>query len=64
MVFLNRELKIPTWLVMVNFVNDSFKPTSLKEWKEHYLLTYREMGFNNISQYLNKLILIFPEALK
>ena len=32
MVFLNRELKIPTWLVMVNFVNDfSLKPTDLKE---------------------------------
>ena len=57
---MNEILEIPTWLVLVNFINDPFKPTTLKEWLIHYNLILRKMGINDSVKLLDRIIMVFP----
>jgi hypothetical protein len=60
---LNKKLGIPTWLVLVNFVNDLTNiPTGLDTWFQHYQEVYTKMDINfSFSLLLNKLVMIFPQ---
>lgn len=62
--FMNKTLKIPTWLVLANFVNDkSYKETSLNEWLNYYNETFMNMGIHQNCKLLDRIIQIFPESL-
>lgn len=62
--FLNYKLNIPTWLVLINFVNDtSFRPTTLNEWLQHYSRILEGMGIKNDCKLLDKIIFTFPSAI-
>jgi hypothetical protein len=61
---MNVKLGIPTWLVLINFVNDaSFKPTSLNEWLQHYSIILDGMGIKKDCKLLDRIILTFPSAI-
>ena len=58
---LNSKLNIPTWLVLVNFIDDStHKATEITEWVRHYQDVYTKMDINYDSELLNKIISIYP----
>jgi hypothetical protein len=62
--FLNNKLNIPTWLILINFVNDtSFKPTTLSEWLNHYKGILGGMGIDSNCNLLDRVILTFPPAI-
>lgn len=61
--FLNQVVNVPAYLAMVNFVNDvSYKPTSLAEWRQHYIEVFRRMGINQKCRMLDRLIMLFLPA--
>lgn len=58
---LNNELKIPTWLALVNFTDDeTYLPTSLEEWFSHYKDVFKKMDLDFNSSLMNKVITIYP----
>ncbi|MGI8314649.1 hypothetical protein [Halobacillus mangrovi] len=60
---LNYKLEIPTWLVLVNFVDDqTLKPTPEEEWLNHYQEVYKELDIKPESFLFNRLVTIFPDA--
>jgi hypothetical protein len=60
---LNKELKIPTWLVLVNFINDpNHIPTSLSEWLSHYQAVFSEMDINYSADLFKNVIMIYPDG--
>ncbi|MFZ0477301.1 MAG: hypothetical protein WAM18_17675 [Halobacillus sp.] len=63
---LNEKMKIPTWLALVNFIDDdSHKPTPINQWMNHYQEVFEEMDINfNSSNLLNRLVTLFPKSLK
>ena len=60
---MNEILKIPTWLVLINFTDGEYKKTELYEWLKHYNQIYTSMGINLNSKLLNNIIQIFIKAL-
>lgn len=62
---LNEKLGIPTWLVIVNFVNDTtYIPTQLDSWIQHYQKVFEQMDIRfKSTQLLDKLITIFPQGI-
>lgn len=62
--FMNEVLHMPTWLVLINFIDGKYKSTGIEEWLEHYHKIYNEMGikYNNY-KLLNNVIQIFPNPL-
>ncbi|GGF27320.1 hypothetical protein GCM10010954_27980 [Halobacillus andaensis] len=62
---LNEKLQIPTWLVLVNFVDDyTHKSTSIEKWIQHYQCVFAEMDIKPSTRLLNRLITIFPRPNK
>ncbi|ASF38032.1 hypothetical protein CEH05_02495 [Halobacillus halophilus] len=64
---LNEKMKIPTWLALVNFVDDESlgKETSLDQWLDHYQEVFADMNIKfDSSSLLNRLVTIFPKGLK
>lgn len=59
---MNYILEIPTWLVLVNFVDDHYKPTSVKDWLTHYNGLFNKMGINKDMKLLDKIIMVFPDG--
>lgn len=60
--FMNVILNIPTWLVLINFVNGNYKPTTIEQWLKHYNNIYGCMGIkHNNSDLLNRIIHVYPE---
>lgn len=58
--FLNVELKIPTWLVLINFTEDiSYKNTVRGEWLKHYNIIACKMGIKEDCKLLDKIIMVF-----
>ncbi|SFF80098.1 hypothetical protein SAMN05216353_10992 [Halobacillus alkaliphilus] len=66
MYLLNEKLKIPTWLALVNFVDDgSHKPTSVNQWMDHYQEVFAELDINfDSSSLLNRLVTIYPNSVE
>ncbi|MGV8984556.1 hypothetical protein [Clostridium sp.] len=63
--FMNEILNIPTWFVLINFTEGSYKPTGVDEWLKHYHKIYVAMGIkHNNYKLLSNMIQIFPMALK
>ncbi|MEK3976223.1 hypothetical protein [Psychrobacillus sp. FSL K6-1267] len=59
---LNEKVGIPTWLILVNFVDDCthIQTDSLK-WIQHYQEVYNQMGISSSTTNLfNQIITIFP----
>lgn len=61
--FMNEILKIPTWLVLINFTGGEYKKTELHEWLKHYNQIYTSMGIRLNSKLLNNIIQIFIKTL-
>jgi hypothetical protein len=58
------ELKIPTWLVLINFTDDSsYKSTTISEWLKHYNIIISKMGIKEGCNLLDKIIMVFTPAL-
>ena len=61
--FLEEVCHVPTWLLFVNFINDSsHHPTSMAQWVEHYTRLFRELGLHSKSPLLARTIIVFPDA--
>lgn len=62
--FFNEILRKPTWLVLVNFINDlSYKPTTLKEWVKHYNNLFAQMGIHHNCRLMDRVIMVYPPAI-
>lgn len=59
--FFNEVLRVPTWLVLANFVNDrTHKPTSLSTWRAYQPQLLRALGIGPGSRLLDRVIPIHP----
>lgn len=57
---LNEKLKIPTWLVLCNFVNDKTHiSTDLNEWLFHYHTVFNKMGIDFNAGMMSKVLMLF-----
>jgi hypothetical protein len=62
--FLNEVANVPTFLALVNFVDDqSHRPTELTEWRQHQQGVLRSLGIHSRCRMLDRLITLFPQAL-
>lgn len=59
---MNEVLQTPSWLVLVNFVDDIIMPTSLEQWLCHYKSIFTRMGINYDTKLMERIIMVFPEA--
>ena len=62
--FLNVRLQVPTWLVLLNFVRDTYRSTSIDLWRKHQQQVFQEMGIHPGCRLLDRIITlcIEPEA--
>jgi hypothetical protein len=61
--FLDEVCHVPTWLLFVNFVNDSsHHPTSMAQWAEHCPRLLRELGLHCRAPLLSRTIMVFPDV--
>lgn len=61
--FLNEVCHVPTWLLFVNFINDSSRhSTSMAQWAEHYPRLFRELGLHCKSPLLDRTVMVFPNV--
>ena len=61
--FMTEILQIPTWLVLVNFVDGEHTPTTKEAWLAHYHTIYGNMGIkHDASKLLNNVIQVFPNV--
>ncbi len=62
--FMNIILKIPTWLVLINFIDGDYKSTTIEQWINHYNNIYKQMEIKHSNDMLlNKIIHIFPKGI-
>lgn len=62
--FMNEVLKIPTWLVLINFTDGIYKTTHIEQWLAHYHDIYVAMGIKHDNcKLLSNVIQIFPKTL-
>lgn len=60
---LNEEAKVPAWLALVNFVEDSsHKSTALQAWRSHYAEVFHWLGVSDRSALLEKVVLVYPKG--
>lgn len=60
LALLSRELNIPTWLVLVNFTDDTdHKETSLIDWKTHYAEVFDALGLQADAPLVHRIVLAF-----
>lgn len=61
---LNQELQIPTWLVLVQFINDSDHiATSKEEFIAHYQQVFQTLGIDHAASLLSNLVLLYLPAI-
>jgi len=59
--FMNEVIHVPTWLVLINFVNDTtHHPTDLSTWIETYREVFTSMGIKPDSPLMSRIIILFP----
>lgn len=57
---LNQELQIPTWLVLVQFINDSDHiATSKEEFIAHYQQVFQTLGIDHEASLLSNLVILY-----
>ncbi|WP_353625503.1 hypothetical protein [Robertmurraya yapensis (ex Hitch et al 2024)] len=62
---MNNKMGIPTWLLLVNFVDDvAYIPTTTSEWILHYQDVYTRMDISSSSELFNHIISIYPNGNK
>ena len=65
---LNQKLQIPTWLILVNFVDDETlgqtKKTSRKQWLAHYQQVFQTLGISHQAPLLSRLVILYLPAIK
>lgn len=60
LTLLSRELNIPTWLVLINFTDDTdHRETSLTDWKTHYAEVFDALGLQADAPLVNRIALTF-----
>lgn len=61
--FLNEVAEVPTFLALVNFVDDAdYRSTRLSEWRLHYQHVFTEMGLVDGCRMLDRVVMVFPKA--
>lgn len=61
--FLNEVANIPTWLALVNFVNDrTHKPTPLSDWTDCFPTLFRSLGVDVSSRLCARIIPLFIDV--
>jgi hypothetical protein len=62
--FLNEVVGVPTWLALINFVNDrSHRPTNLPEWRLHHQSALRSLGIHPGCRLLDRMVPLFIEPI-
>jgi hypothetical protein len=62
--FLNEVVKVPTWLALVYFVNDtSYRPTSRTTWETHHQQQLAALGLRPGCPLWDRIIPVFVDAL-
>lgn len=60
---LNEKLKIPTWLVFVNFTEDNSNiSTSKNKFIEHYQNELKELGLSENSPLIDRIIILYVKS--
>ncbi|MGE7604416.1 hypothetical protein ACQKL5_18370 [Peribacillus sp. NPDC097675] len=61
---LNEKMGIPTWLVLVNFLDDGTHiPTGSLEWVEHYQEVFSEMDIKSeLNHLFDRIVTVFPKG--
>jgi hypothetical protein len=58
---LNVKLGVPTWLALVNFVDDqTHVPTTVAEWAKHYAEVFQWAGLSPASPLLERVVMVYP----
>lgn len=61
---LNQELQIPTWLILVQFINDDTHiRTSKEQWLAHYQQVFHTLGINHQAPLLSHLVVLYLPAI-
>lgn len=62
--FLNIVIQKPSYLALVNFVDDSTtgKPTSADQWKSHYKVVFGHLGLTPKSELFDRIVSVYPTA--
>jgi hypothetical protein len=59
---LNKKLNIPTWLILVNFVDDSsHKSTGIDDWIKHYQSVFANMDLTPTTGLFKQIVSIYPK---
>lgn len=61
---LNEKMGIPTWLVLVNFIDDATHiPTDSQQWVQHYQKVFSEMDISSeYNPLFDRIVTVFPEG--
>ncbi|MDW2880084.1 MULTISPECIES: hypothetical protein [Bacillaceae] len=61
---LNQELHIPTWLILVQFIDDfTHIKTSKEQWIAHYQKVFHTLGISHHAPMLSQIILLYLPAI-
>jgi hypothetical protein len=61
--FLLVTCNVPTWLVLINFVNDrTHRPTSMVNWGNHCRSLWKQMGVAPQCRLLDRIVSVFPDV--
>lgn len=62
--FMNVKMNIPTWLVLINFVDDkTYIPTNKSDWLTHYNKIFNDMGIKHECKLVDRIINVYPKAI-
>lgn len=62
---MNVRLGLPTWLVLVNFLNDTtYKPTKPADWVKAEREMFSHLGLEPDSPLMNRIVIVHPQAIE
>jgi hypothetical protein len=63
--FLNEIVRVPTFLALVNFVDDrTHRPTSVADWQQHQQSLFRSLGIHADCRMLDRVVTVYPTAIE
>jgi hypothetical protein len=63
--FLNIEIEVEAWLVLISFVGDNTHiATEMEEWISIYNNIFKQMGIHPNARLMDRVIIVFPPAFK
>lgn len=62
---MNVRLGVPTWLVLVNFLDDTkYKPTKSADWVKAEREMFTHLGLEPDSPLMNRIVIVYPQAIE